>query len=558
MTLKPPLTEAEQAYYHTLTRQNIRFLRNRYNRITRWVVADIVGRSAHRNPEKPALIYQNTTLTYRQLENKSNQVANALIELGVQKYDRVAILAHNTIDHVLTWLGTAKAGGVYLAINFLLNGKDIAYCINHSEAKVFIIEDTLYHLVKDVLDEMPSIRTFIWSRQGIDQTVPADFTNFDTWYKKHPTDEPDVELHIEDPVQMTYTSGTESLPKGVILTNQSLLAEYTSCIIDGAFTPEDINLNALPIFHCAQRDVFLTPSLMVGATNILLFKADPKEIMDNLAKYQATMFFAPPTVWIGLMRHPEFDGYDLSSVVKGYYGASIMPVEVLKEITRRLPNCQKFYNFYGQTELSPYHTMLNPEDMLTKPGSAGKAALNMESQLEDEEHQQITEEGRPGEICGRGPHTMLLYFKDPKKTEDTLAHGWFHSGDIGILDKDRYLTVMDRKKDVIKSGGENVTSREVEEVIYQDSRVSEVAVVGLVHEKWVEAVTALIILKQGAVLCSEEIILLCRKNLAAFKVPKGVIFLDALPKTPSGKILKRDLRRQYAAFYQREINDARA
>ncbi|GAB6152084.1 acyl-CoA synthetase [Desulfosporosinus burensis] len=558
MTLNAPLTEAEQEHYHTLNGENVRFLRTRYNRITRWVVADIVGRSAHRHPEKPAIIYRNTTLTYRQLEKESNQVANALIELGVQKYDRVAILAHNTIDHVLTWLGTAKAGGVYLAVNFLLLGKDISYCINHSEAKVFIIEDALYHLVKDVLDDMPSVKTLLWSRQGLEQTVPANFTNFETWYKKYPFDEPDVELHIEDPVQMTYTSGTESLPKGVILTNQSLLAEYTSCIIDGEFTPGDVNLNALPIFHCAQRDVFLTPALMVGATNILLFKADPKEIMDNLAKYRATMFFAPPTVWIGLMRHPEFDSYDLSSIVKGYYGASIMPVEVLKEIIRRLPNCQKFYNFYGQTELSPYHTMLKPEDMLTKPGSAGKAALNMVSQLEDEEHQPITKEGRPGEICGRGPHTMLLYFKDPEKTETTLAHDWFHSGDIGILDKDSYLTVMDRKKDVIKSGGENVPSREVEEVIYQDSRVSEVAVVGLVHEKWIEAVTALVVLKQGAVLSSEEIILLCRKNLTAFKVPKGVIFLDDLPKTPSGKILKRDLRHQYAAFYRREINDAKS
>ena len=339
----------------------------------------------------------------------------------------------------------------------------------------------------------------------------------------------------------------------MILTNQSLLAEYTSCIIDGEFTSGDVNLNALPIYHCAQRDVFLTPALMVGATNVLLFNADPKEIMENISKYQASMFFAPPTVWISLMRHPEFGSYNLGSIVKGYYGASIMPIQVLKEITDLLPNCQKFFNFYGQTELSPYHTMLKPEDMLTKPGSAGKAAMNMESQLEDKQHRKITEEGHPGEICGRGPHTMLLYFKDPEKTEEVLAHGWFHSGDIGILDEDRFLTVMDRKKDVIKSGGENVTSREVEEVIYQDSRVSEVAVVGIAHEKWVEAVTALVILRKGSVLSSDELILHCRKNLASFKVPKGVIFLDVLPKTPSGKILKRDLRHQYATFYQSEV-----
>lgn len=551
-----PLSESEQKLYNDLNEENIRFLRKRYNRVNRWVIADIVGRSAYRYPDKPAIIYRNMILTYKELEAECNRVANALIDLGIRKYDRVAILAHNTIDHVLTWLGTAKAGGVYLAVNYLLRGKDIVYCINHSESKVFIVEDALYDLVKDVLDEMPSVKTLLWSRQGTGAEPAAGFSDFTSWYSAYPATEPEVELNIEDPVQMTYTSGTESLPKGVILTNQALLAEYTSCIIDGEYTPEDINVNALPIYHCAQRDVFLTPALMVGATNVLMYSADPKQIMDNIVKYRATMFFAPPTVWIGLLRHPDFDRYDLSSVKKGYYGASIMPVEVLKEVMRRLPNCQKFYNYYGQTELAPYHTMLRPADMLAKPGSAGKGGLNMQTQLEDEQHQPIQEVGVPGEICGRGPHTMLLYFKDPEKTERTLAHGWFHSGDIGIYDEDMYITVMDRKKDMVKTGGENVPSREVEEVIYLDNRVSEVAVVGLPHEKWVEAVTALVVPKQGAVITEEEIIKLCRQHLAAFKVPKGVIFLAELPKTPSGKILKRDLRNLYAQFFTQNKEQA--
>lgn len=552
MSQYPSLTPAEREHYNLLNEENIRFLRQRYNHVNRWVVADIPRRSAYRYPDKPALIYRDITLTYRQLEEESNRVANALIDLGLQKYDRVAILAHNTIDHVLAWLGTAKAGGVYLAVNYLLRGKDIAYCLNHSEAKTFIVEDALYDLVKDVLGEMPTVKTLLWSSQGLNQSAPAGFSDFEAWYKQFPIDEPEVELNIEDPVQMTYTSGTENLPKGVILSNQSLLAEYTSCIIDGEYTRYDVNLNALPIYHCAQRDVFLTPALMVGATNILMFNPDVKEILAALVKYRATMFFAPPTVWIGLMRHPEFEHYDLSSVVKGYYGASIMPVEVLKEVVRSLPNCQKFYNYYGQTELGPYHTMLRPEDMLTKPGSAGTAALNMESQLENDAHQVIVGPGIPGEICGRGPHAMMLYFKDPEKTEATFGHGWFHSGDIGIFDEDRYISVMDRKKDMVKTGGENVPSREVEEVIYQDSRVSEVAVVGLPHEKWVEAVTALVVPKRGSTISEQEIIILCRENLPAFKVPKGVIFLSELPKTPSGKILKRDLRNLHSLHYKEE------
>ncbi len=545
-----PLTEKERERYNVINAENLGFLRSRYNHVNRWVVADVIRRSANRYSDKPALIYNDITLTYSQLEEEANRVANALLDLGIEKYDRVAILAHNTVHHVLTWLGTAKAGGIYLAVNYMLRGKDISYCINHSESKVFIVEDALYDLVKDVLDEMPSIKTLIWSGQGRGDAAPGGFKDFDSWYRAYPAAEPEVELNIEDPVQMTYTSGTESLPKGVILTNQALLAEYTSCIIDGQYTAEDVNINALPVYHCAQRDVFLTPALMVGATNILLYAADPRSIMESIARYKVTMCFAPPTVWIGLMRNPDFDKYDLSSVSKGYYGASIMPVEVLKELMQRLPNCKKWYNYYGQTELGPYHTMLRPEDALNKLGSAGKGGLSMETRLEDDEHNPVEEEGVPGEICGRGPHAMLLYFKEPDKTESTFAHGWFHSGDIGVYDEDNYITVADRKKDMIKSGGENVPSREVEEVVYLDSRVSEVAVVGLPHPRWVEAVSALVVPKKGMEISEAEIIELCRQNLAGFKVPKSVVFLEELPKTPSGKILKRDLRMKFGELFK--------
>ena len=165
------------------------------------------------------------------------------------------------------------------------------------------------------------------------------------------------------------------------MSNQSLLAEYAGCIIDGEYSQDDVNINAMPIYHCAQRDVFLTPCLMTGATNILLLQPDPIGIMAaKIEKYQATMFFAAPTVWIALLRHPDFDRYNLISLKKGYYGASIMPVEVLRELLRRMPNCQKFYNYYGQTELSPYHTILKPSHQLSKPGSAGQGGLNMETQ----------------------------------------------------------------------------------------------------------------------------------------------------------------------------------
>ncbi len=538
------LSAEDKSRYSVLNRENLDFLMNRYNRVNRWVIADMIRRSAYHYPDKTAVIFGNKSLTYTQLEEESNRVANALRDLGVEKYDRVAILAHNTVHHVLTWLGCCKIGAVYLAINYLLKGKDISYCIDHSESKVFIVEDALYPLVKDVLNDMKTVRTLIWSDDMAAQP-PADdrFRNFENWYKAYPATEPDAILRIEDPCQMTYTSGTESLPKGVIISNQALMAEYMGAIIDGKYESSDINVNALPIYHCAQRDVFMNPVFWVGGTNILM-TPDIGNILKTIAQYRATMFFAPPTVWIGMLRHPDFDKYDISCLKKCYYGASIMPVEVLKEMLERLPGAG-VYNYYGQTELAPYHTVLKAEDAMSKLGSAGMAGLNMETRIEDDLGAAVEVSGIPGEICGKGPHALIMYFKEPEKTEDVMRGGWFHSGDIGILDEDRYIAVVDRKKDMIKTGGENVSTREVEEIIYLDKRVEEVAVIGVDDPKWVEAVTAVVVPRKGERITEEEIIALCRKHLAGFKVPKKIIFLEALPKTPTGKILKREMRKTY-------------
>ena len=388
---------------------------------------------------------------------------------------------------------------------------------------------------------MPSVKTLIWSNQGAGQAAPDDtFLDFDSLYNAYPEQEPNKILRIEDPCQMTYTSGTESKPKGVIINNQALIAEYMGCIIDGGYDSSDININAMPIYHCAQRDVFLNPIFYIGGTNILM-GPNIEEILKKVQETKATMLFAPPTIWIGILRHHAFDNYDLSSLKKLYYGASIMPIEILKELLQRLPGT-KIYNYYGQTELAPYHTILKSEDALRKLGSAGMGALNMETRLEDDSGNPIDSTNLPGEICGRGPHTMMMYFKNAEKTEEAMKGGWFHSGDLGVLDEDRYISVVDRKKDMIKTGGENVSTREVEEVIYLDKRVQEVAVIGLFHPKWIEAVSAVVVPKSGEKITEDEIIKHCREHLAPFKIPKKVIFVQTLPKTPTGKILKRDLR----------------
>jgi fatty-acyl-CoA synthase len=542
-TLESP-NGLDEARFNSINRENIEYLMNRYNKVNRWVIADMIKRSAYHFPDKPALIFQGRVLTYSELEAESNRVAHALTQLGVGKYDRVAILGHNTLHHVLTWLGCTKIGAIYLAINYLLRGKDIAYCINHSESKVFVIEDSLYASVHTVIEEMTAVVHWVWSNQGSGEP-PADprFKEFDSWYQSAPAIEPHAILRIEDPCQMTYTSGTESLPKGVVISNQALMAEYMGAIIDGEYSSDDVSVNALPIYHCAQRDVFMNPIFVIGGTNVMS-NSDITSILQNISVYRATMFFAPPTVWIGILRHPQFSEYDLSSLRKCYYGASIMPVEILKELVERFSGA-RIYNYYGQTELAPYHTILKAKDALAKPGSAGMAGLNMETRLEDEQGCTIYNTGSAGEICGRGPHAMIMYFKDPVKTEEVMRGGWFHSGDIGVMDNDRFITVVDRKKDMIKTGGENVSTREVEEAIYRDKRIQEVAVVGVPDAKWVEAVAAYVVLRQGEQASEQEIIDHCRKELSPFKCPKKIVFLEALPKNPTGKILKRELRAGY-------------
>ena len=245
-------------------------------------------------------------------------------------------------------------------------------------------------------------------------------------------------------------------------------------------------------------------------------------------------------MWISLLRHPDFDTRDLSSLRKGYYGASIMPVEVLREILRRLPDVELF-NLYGQTEMAPLATFLAPEDQERKAGSAGRAALNVETRVVDDDDVDVAV-GEIGEIIHRSPQAMLGYWDDPEKTAAMFRNGWLHSGDLGVMDDEGYITVVDRKKDMIKSGGENVASREVEELIYQHPAVSEVAVFGVPDERWIEAVAAVVVVREGQAVDAAELTAFCRERLAGYKVPKRITFTEALPKNASGKVLKRELR----------------
>jgi fatty-acyl-CoA synthase len=325
-----------------------------------------------------------------------------------------------------------------------------------------------------------------------------------------------------------------------MLSHEAVISQYVSCLIDGEISESDVILHAMPLFHCAQLDVFLGPSIYVGGENIITCDTRPESLLRLLDVHRVTSFFAPPTIWISLLRSALFAGADLSSLRKGYYGAAIMPVAVLEEMQARLPHT-RLWNFYGQTEMAPLATVLKPEDQLRKAGSAGRAALNVETRIVDDEGHDV-EIGEIGEIVHRSPHLLSGYFNNEERTADAFSGGWFHSGDLARIDAEGYIYIVDRKKDVIKTGGENVSSREVEETIYRLPEVAEVAVVGVADPVWIEAVTAVVVIKEGAALTEHEVICHCRSSMAGFKTPKRVLFRDSLPKSPSGKLLKRELR----------------
>ena len=351
---------------------------------------------------------------------------------------------------------------------------------------------------------------------------------------------------VEDPVdprgllQIIYTSGTESRPKGAMLTHEAVLWEYHSCIIDCEWTPSEVVLHALPLFHCAQLDCMMGPALMVGATNVVTSSADPDRTLPLMARHGVTSFFAPPTIWIALLGSPKFAEHDLSRLEKGYYGASIMPVEVLENIRHKLPRV-RLWNLYGQTEIAPVATILFPEEHEARLGSAGRPTLHVETRIVDDAMNDVPV-GDVGEIVHRSPQLLVGYWQDEPRTAEAFAGGWFHSGDLGVMDAEGYITIVDRKKDMIKSGGENVASREVEEVIYTHPAVFEVAVIGIPHPTWIEMVAAFVVVRPGHSLDEDALLSHCRTKLAGFKCPKRILFIDRLPRSASGKILKRELR----------------
>lgn len=510
-------------------------------------LGDLLRRTARRLPAKTAIRCGAVQWTFSQFDALCDRLAAGLAAAGVAKGDHVAVLARNSHAFAALRFALARRGAVLVPINFMLKPDEAAYILRHAGARLLAVDSELAALGRSAAAQDTRVQQLLWLPSEQPSQRVEGMLDFDTLCACPDTLQAPA-LHGDDLAQIVYTSGTESLPKGAMLTHGAVIAQYVSCIVDGEMRADDLVLHSLPLYHCAQLDCFLGPAVYLGATSVITARPTPDNLLPLIEQHRITSFFAPPTVWISLLRSPEMEQRDTSTLRKGYYGASIMPVEVLRELQGRLPQL-RLWNFYGQTEIAPLATVLKPEDQMRKPGSAGRAVLNVETRVVDELMQDVAA-GTVGEIVHRSPQLLSGYFHDEERTRAAFEGGWFHSGDLATIDDEGYITIVDRKKDMIKSGGENVASREVEEAIYRMPQVSEVAVVGLPHPHWVEAVTAVVAVKAGQPLSVEEVLVHCKGCLAGYKVPKGVVFVDALPKNPSGKLLKRELRRQFEGHYR--------
>ncbi len=512
--------------------------------IRQHTLGDFLRRTAQRVPGKTAIVCGDVRWSYADFDRVVNRLARGLLAEGIAQGDRVAILARNSHAFAALRFALARIGAVLVPINFMLNADECAFILKSAGAKALAMGPDFVDLGRAAAGKGTAVEKQWWLPGETPAAPPAGLKTFEALLTNDDS-APAAALDARMLAQIVYTSGTESLPKGAMLTHEAVAWEYVSCVIEGEMRDSDVMLHALPLYHCAQLDVFLGPAIYLGCTNVITGQPRPDVILPLIAQHKVSSFFAPPSIWIALMRSPLFETTDFGTLEKGYYGASIMPVEVLKEMQLRLPGV-RLWNFYGQTEIAPLATVLKPEDQFRKAGSAGKPVLNVETRVVDDAMNDV-KPGDVGEIVHRSPQLLSGYFNDAEKTAAAFHGGWFHSGDLATVDDEGYITVVDRKKDMIKSGGENVASREVEETIYKLPQVSEVAVVGLPDPYWIEAVTAIVVVKSGQSLDEAAVIAHCKQHMAHFKVPKRVVFTDALPKNPSGKLLKRELRRKYEA-----------
>ena len=518
----------------------------------------LIERSVKAHPDRTALVFGDKRLTFSELDNRVNRLANGLLELGIKKGDRVGMLMKNCAEFIETDFALSKTGIVRVPLNARLTGKDHLFMLNDSGAIALIFGEDFSEIVEAIQPVLNTVKTLIRVPSGASEYRVQEVFDYEDIIKKSLLTAPAGDLEAEDLHTLFYTSGTTGKPKGVMLTQRSWATVAINLILDyGPFTQDDVLLNTQPLSHGAG--LFVLPFFIKGATNVLIPEFNPVQVFETIEREQVTVLKLVPTMIYQLLESPDKDRYDLSSLQSIIYGGSPIAVPRLAEAINFFG--KKFIQLYGQAEAimcistlsKEDHILDGPADVVKRLGSAGKPCLNVEVNIVDEDGKDVPS-GVVGEVIVRGSHIMKGYWNRPEETAKTLKNGWVFTGDLGYADANGYIFLVDRKKDMIVSGAFNIYPKEIEAVIVEHPKVKETAVIGVPHEKWGEAVKAVVVPKKGAQMTQQEIIDYCREHLAGLKCPKTVDIVEELPRNPYGKVLKAELKAQYWKGIERKIH----